>query len=154
MPTPIDATDYPELIALINGTYSDKVERILSAQIQDDGNTIVAICQDGKKQVAAQIDGESIKIKLLNPEVIKAPTNFAEYEIDTQDEYARQLRDRAAPEFEAWVDQVKTLLDEAGDLTEFSERLTDLYPDLDGVKLHTIMTEAMIAASIAGSLEG
>ncbi|MFM2433234.1 MAG: hypothetical protein RLZZ511_4448, partial [Cyanobacteriota bacterium] len=36
MTTTIESTQYPALITLINGTYSDKVESILSAQIQDD----------------------------------------------------------------------------------------------------------------------
>jgi phage gp29-like protein len=153
MPTTIAPTNHATLLKLINGTYSDKVERILSAQIQDDGTTVVAIAQDGKKQIAAQIDGEKIKIKLLNPEVVKEGADFAEYEIETQDAYTDQLRTKAAPEFEEWVGQVQKLLEESGDLSDFSENLLDLYPELNGVKLHTIMVDAMTAASLAGSLE-
>jgi phage gp29-like protein len=151
MPTPIEAAQYPALITLINGTYSDKVESILSAQIQDD-DSILAIGQDGKKQIAVQITEDNIKIRLINPEVIKA--DFAEGdEADTVDGYREQMRGAGGPITDDWVGQVKGMLDGAGDLASFSENLLTLYPNLEGDKLRQIMTDAMTAASIAGSQE-
>lgn len=80
-------------------------------------------------------------------------TDFAE-EPDTVDLYTDRLRKEAGKEVDGWVNQVKGLLDQAGDLPSFSETLLNLYPDLKGDRLRDIMGDAMLAASIAGSLEG
>jgi phage gp29-like protein len=154
MPTTIESTEYPTLLNIINGTYRDEVEQILSAQLQDDDST-VAIGLDGKKQVAALITENRIKVRLLNPDDIEGgAADFAEGdEADTADQYREQLRTQAGPLIDEWVGKVKALLDESGDLASFSERLLDLYPDLDGQRLRRIMSDAMTAASIAGSQE-
>ncbi len=154
MPTQIAPAQYPDLITLINGTYSDKIESIVTAQLQDD-ESIIAIGLDGQKQIAAQITEANIKIRLINPEVVKA--DFAEGdegdEADTVDGYREQMRGAGGPITDDWVGQVKTMLDGAGDLASFSENLLTLYPNLEGDKLRQIMTDAMTAASIAGSQE-
>lgn len=152
MPTTIAPAQYPDLITLINGTYSDKIESIVTAQLQDD-DSIIAIGLDGQKQIAAQITEDNIKIRLINPEVVKA--DFAEGDdADTVDSYREQMRGAGGPITDDWVGQVKTMLDGAGDLASFSENLLTLYPNLEGEKLRQIMTDAMTAASIAGSQEG
>jgi phage gp29-like protein len=151
MPKTIAPAQHPALITLINGTYSDKIESIVTAQLQDD-ESIIAIGLDGQKQIAAQITEDNIKIRLINPEVVKA--DFAEGdEADTVDGYRDQMRDAGGPITDDWVGQVKTMLDGAGDLASFSENLLTLYPNLEGEKLRQIMSDAMTAASIAGSQE-
>jgi hypothetical protein len=80
-------------------------------------------------------------------------TDFAE-EPDTVDLYTDRLRTTAGKEVDGWVNQISGLLDTAGDLASFSETLLTLYPDLKGDRLRAIMGDAVLAASIAGSLEG
>lgn len=75
-------------------------------------------------------------------------------EPDNVDLYTDRLRKSAGKEVDGWIDQVKGLLYEAGDLPSFSETLLTLYPDLKGDRLRDIMGDAVLAASIAGSLEG
>ncbi len=151
MPTTIEPAQYPALITLINGTYSDKIESIVTAQLQDD-ESIIAIGLDGQKQIAAQITEENIKIRLINPEVVKA--DFAEGDdADTVDAFRDQARTAGGPITDDWVGQVKGILDQAGGLASFSENLLTLYPNLEGDKLRQIMADAMTAASIAGSQE-
>jgi hypothetical protein len=70
MPTPIPQTEYPTLIELINLTYQDKIEQLLSAQLQDDDDTIVALGKDGIKLIAFEITSEMIEFRLVNPEDI------------------------------------------------------------------------------------
>jgi phage gp29-like protein len=83
----------------------------------------------------------------------ESPT-FAEEEPDTVDLYTDRLRTTAGKEVDGWVNQISGLLDSAGDLNSFSETLLTLYPDLKGDRLRDIMGDAVLAASIAGSLEG
>jgi phage gp29-like protein len=75
-------------------------------------------------------------------------------ESDTVDLYTDRLRTTAGKEVDGWVSQISGLLDSAGDLNSFSETLLTLYPDLKGDRLRDIMGDAVLAASIAGSLEG
>ncbi len=65
MPIPIPETDYPELIDIIDETYTDGLDRILVAEIADD-DSIVCVGQDGDKKLAIQITDSDIKIKLFN----------------------------------------------------------------------------------------
>lgn len=76
MPTPIPPYKYPKLINIINGTYSDGIDEIVSARTEDD-KTILCICRDGEKQLAAKITTDEIAIKLLNPNPDDKSANFA-----------------------------------------------------------------------------
>jgi hypothetical protein len=67
MPTPIPPYKYPKLINIINDTYSDGIDEIVSARTEDD-KTILCICRDGRKQLAVKITSDEIAIRLMNPE--------------------------------------------------------------------------------------
>lgn len=72
---------------------------------------------------------------------------------ETVDLYGRVLRRKLGPVVDGWLDKVLALLDEVGDLTEFSDRLGELYPDLSGEAFVRIMEEGLIASSLAGRYE-
>jgi phage gp29-like protein len=161
MPTPIAPTEYPGILITINGSYADKVEKIISAQVQDDADTIIAIAQDGNKKLAFRMSSNGISFKLM-------PSGAAQYaesldlgtiefadmpDLDTATEYADRLRTEAGPEIDGWVGQIQDMLGEAPDLAQFAESLLTLYPDLPGDRLRQIMTDASVAASIAGRSE-
>jgi hypothetical protein len=57
---------FPVLIDLINETYTDRVEQILSAGIDENG-TVTCVAQDGAKKLSIQIADTGIKIGLYNP---------------------------------------------------------------------------------------
>jgi hypothetical protein len=65
MPAPIPPYKYPKLINIINGTYSDGIDEIVSARTEDD-KTILCICRDGRKQLAVKITSDEIAIRLMN----------------------------------------------------------------------------------------
>ena len=60
----IPPESYPDLIGLINITYTDEVEQILSAGVDENGS-IICLAQDGNKQLAIEI-GDDIQIKLYS----------------------------------------------------------------------------------------
>lgn len=181
MPTPIAPAEYPNLITTINITYQDQVEKILAAQVQDDGDTVIALGQDGIKRIAFKITSSTIEFRLVNPQDIKdgGPAEFAELGAEwselidaleyadrqrhqteyadrqspTINQYSEQLRHQAGPEIDGWVAQIQTMLTDAPGLAQFSESLLTLFPDLPGDKLRAIMTDATMAASLAGQHE-
>lgn len=63
--TPIDPSQYPDLIRLINGTYSDRVESIAQAEVDEKGN-IIAIALDDAKRVAFKASDNDIAMMLLD----------------------------------------------------------------------------------------
>jgi hypothetical protein len=65
MPATLQPDLYPQLITLINETYTDKVESIIAAQVDDDDG-IDAIAMDGRKRLAAKIADNGIQIKHLH----------------------------------------------------------------------------------------
>jgi hypothetical protein len=75
MSTLIPEEAYPKLIVLINETYTDEVDRIISGRV-DENDTILCIAQDGNKQLAVKITDKDIAIKLVSP-VTDKTANFA-----------------------------------------------------------------------------
>ncbi len=65
MPAPIPPYKYPKLINIINGTYSDGIDEIVSARTEDD-KAILCICRDGRKQLDVKITSDEITIRLMN----------------------------------------------------------------------------------------
>lgn len=63
MPKPISAEQYPTLIELINETYLDRVEQIVAARVEDNGD-IICVAMDGRKKLAVKVDDENINIRL------------------------------------------------------------------------------------------
>lgn len=59
----------------------------------------------------------------------------------------------AQPEIEAWIEQIKGMLDQAESLEHFRELLLAAYDDLPTVGLAKVMTEAMTAAGAAGRFD-
>jgi hypothetical protein len=75
----IPEADYPELVKIINGTYSDGIDKILAAKVTK-GGEILVVAQDGLKQLAIQIKGDEIAIKSLSQKAPKGvkPESFEE----------------------------------------------------------------------------
>ena len=70
MPTPIPTVQHPTLKKLINETYTDGVESILDARLEDDG-TIIAVASDEDRIVAFKYTDDLVSVRVLNPEVIE-----------------------------------------------------------------------------------
>lgn len=164
----LDPTVTAELIAIINETYQDRVETIVTAETRPapgfDGDDLFVIALDGRKQLAIRINetrppDDQIAIKLLNaaeidPAGATDPAQFAEAEPpDAVDNWTEETRQAAGAVTDRWVEQIRGLLADAGGLPEFAETLLTVYPDLDGSQLRTIMGDAMTAASLAGAQE-
>lgn len=61
----IQPSQYPDLIQLINGTYSDRVESIAQAEV-DEKDNIIAIALDGAKRIAFKASDNDIAMLLLD----------------------------------------------------------------------------------------
>ena len=124
---------YPDLISLINETYTDRVEQILNAGV-DDNENIVCLAQDGNKQLAIEITDNDIKIKLFKP-----TTQFSEPEDDPIDPILTQLKPIGDATFTEWFTQLQSLMQESENLIEFRDKLTDAYPDLDSAQFLSLI---------------
>lgn len=147
----VPTESYPDLIQLINITYTDEVEQILSAGVDDNG-TIICLAQDGSKQLAISIGDDDIQIRLFNPQAVAgetaqmaAPENFAP---DLVDSYVDQLKQQFP--FKPWLQQAKELLMQSPNLEDYSAKLVDLYPEMPSGDFNQIMLDALTAASMAG----
>jgi hypothetical protein len=137
---------YPNLIQLINRTYTDEVEQILSAGVDKNG-TIICLAQDGNKQLAIEIGDNDVQIRLFNP-----TTQFSQQQ-DTPDQIATNLQKLGDPIVGDWLRQIEQMLATSDDLETAREALFQLYPDLDSTDLAEQMTDATAAASMAGFWE-
>lgn len=61
----IDSDDYSDLMDFINQHYTDGLDSILEARVNDDGTTL-CVGLDGTKKVAVKITGNHIEIRLLS----------------------------------------------------------------------------------------
>ena len=52
-----------------------------------------------------------------------------------------------------WMEEVRALLAEAGSLSEFSERLVELYPEMDPEALSDVLGDGMAASRAGGRVE-
>jgi hypothetical protein len=68
----IPETEYPTLLEIISSTYTDKVEEIISAELDEDDNIVAFAIDKGDpdKYVFAKIYPDTIETKLVNPEEI------------------------------------------------------------------------------------
>jgi phage gp29-like protein len=153
--TAIPLSEYPTLMSIVNESYTDGLDRILNAQINDD-DSIVCVGQDGIKQVACKITDTNVSIRLLNPDQIKgnSPTTakFSQ-RLDTSNQIADNLQGIGDPIVGGWLHQIKQVLETSDDLPSAREALFQLYPDLDSSELTEQMTDAMALASMAGFWE-
>jgi hypothetical protein len=67
---------YPLLISVIDESYTDGLDRISSARLNDD-DTVLVVGMDGAKQIGVKISDSNIKIRLLNSDPID--TNSAAF---------------------------------------------------------------------------
>jgi hypothetical protein len=154
MPIPIPQAEYPELIDIINETYTDELDQILAAEVADD-DSIVCVGQDGIKQIAVKITDTDIQIRLINPDRVD-DSNAAQFTApkqDTSDRIATNLQKLGDPIVGGWLRQIEQMLATSDDLETAREALFQIYPDLDSIDLAEQMTDAMAAASMAGFWE-
>jgi hypothetical protein len=167
-------SEFPNLIEIVNETYLDQVESILDARIEANGDILV-VAQDGPKTLAVKITGTEILIRLVNPDEIDPDgsqepqeggsdlpinTSVPEEEsvaftertatADPIDLMVVQLQDVAQPEIAAMIDSLREELAGAETLEEFQARLVSLYPELDSGPLVEVLSEALLAARMAG----
>jgi phage gp29-like protein len=94
--------------------------------------------------------GEGGKENVALPvEMAKAP----ELEPDTVDVYAERLRAQAGVELDGWLDRIEQELDGAADLSQFADRLYELFPELPSERFAQVMGDALVASSLAGFYE-
>lgn len=166
MPTPIPPTEHSALAKIVNGTYLDKVEKILSARIEDDNDTITAVAQDGVKRLAVKITSSGISFKLLNPNAIKGDIaedkRFSLSDGDGNLSFASasdipaQLTSRLNREggrlVADWLQQIQSAIENSEDLSQVGDRLLSLYPELQSGDLATLLAETETIAGMAGYL--
>ncbi len=145
----LSTESYPALMDLINETYTDRVEQILSAGIDDNG-TVICVAQDGTKKLSIQIADTGIKIGLYNP---KPTAQFSQPKLDIPDRIATNLQRIGDPIFGGWLSQIQQMLETSDDLESAREALFQLYPDLNSTDLAEQTTDAMATASMAGFWE-
>jgi hypothetical protein len=138
---------YPNLIQLINRTYTDEVEQILSAGADENG-TIICLAQDGNKQLAIEIGDNDVQIRLFDP-----TAQFNAPKPNTSDQIATNLQKLGDPIIGGWLRQIEQMLTTSDDLETAREALFRLYPDLDSTELTEQMTDATALASMAGFWE-
>jgi len=86
------------------------------------------------------------------PEIAPATAQFSAPS-NTIDKFTERLRQKAEPQFERMLEEVRSRLDSAGSLREFRDSLDQAFPDLDGDALTEIMAEAMFSSRLAGIFE-
>jgi phage gp29-like protein len=146
---PIPETSYPDLISLINQTYTDRVEQILSAGVDEAGN-IICLAQDGSKQLAIEITDTDIKIKLFSPTEQPTPSTTFAATPDPIDPILTQLKPIGDATFQDWFLNLQSLMQDSDNLTDFQTKLTTAYPDLDAAEFKQAMLDASVVAGMQG----
>ncbi|MEQ8318756.1 MAG: DUF935 family protein [Rhodospirillales bacterium] len=72
---------------------------------------------------------------------------------DTADDLADQLETVAAPAMDDMIDQVRVLFSEAADLQDLSDRLVELYPDIDDARLAEAIRDGLLTGNLSGRAE-
>jgi hypothetical protein len=156
---------YPALISLINETYADHVEQILSAGV-DENENIICLAQDGLKQLAILISDTDIKIKLAGGDVPDVNLDEVEDESEKEDDAVSEFTEQPDPiepiltqlkpigdaTFTEWFTTIQGLMQESDNLVEFRDKLTDAYPDLDAESFKSAMLDASTIAGMSGYL--
>jgi Protein of unknown function (DUF935) len=169
MPDTIDQSLYPQILAAANEGYDEPIDRIESAQFDNDGN-IIALAYSGDIPLAVKIDGEAVEVEEfedssqfsehepcdpIDPILTQLnPTaRFSQPQQDTPDRIATNIQKLGDPIVGGWLRQIEQMLATSDDLEAAREALSQLYPDLDSTDLAEQMTDAMAAASMAGFWE-
>jgi hypothetical protein len=133
---------YPDLMDLIDATYLDRIDEIISAR--EDGDIINVVARDGSKRLAIEITDNDIVIGLLNP-----TSQFAE-QPDPIEPILTQLKPIGDATFTEWFTTLQGLMQESDNLVEFRDKLTNSYPDLDAAEFKQAMLDASIVAGMRG----
>jgi phage gp29-like protein len=141
----IPQSEYLALIKIINREYTDRLDRILSARIDDD-DRVIAYAQDGIKRLKVEISDTQIRFRLLGA---GESVEFAE-QPDPIAPILTQLKPIGDATFTEWFTQLKSLMDESENLAEFRDKLTDAYPDLDAESFKSAMLDASTIAGMKG----
>jgi hypothetical protein len=60
----IPPEQYPELMSLVNQTYTDRIESIEAARIEENGDFLI-VARDGNKRLAIRMTDDDISIRLM-----------------------------------------------------------------------------------------
>lgn len=82
-----------------------------------------------------------------------AGTGSDELSPDAADAFDARLNDAAEPVLRKMTDPVRRLVASAKSLQELRDGIFDLYPDIDGAEMADLMTDAVLAAKLAGMAE-
>lgn len=171
MPAPIPPTEYPALMANVNITYTDKLETIDAAQLEDDGDTITLVGRDGIKRIACKIASTGIQYRLLNPDDIKGgdkvgdktaafslsdgggDLTFAAAEDDIPTQLTKRVTRAGSRIIADWLEAIQEVITGSGDIAQIGDRLLELYPQLPSGDLAKLMDQASTVAGMAGYYE-
>jgi len=81
-------------------------------------------------------------------------SSFAESDPDDlADVYANDLREQMVEPVSGMLEPIQALLDSAGSLEAFRDGLNKLYPDMPAAEFTELMTDALVAAELAGRVD-
>lgn len=151
MPSAIDQSFYPQILAAANEGYDEPIDRVESARFDIDGN-IIALGYSGDIPVGIKIGDDDVQVRLFNPQAVAGETaQMAAAEKiapDLVDSYVDQMRQQFP--FKPWLQQAKELLMQSPNLEDYSAKLVNLYPEMPSDDFNQIMIDALTAASMAG----
>jgi hypothetical protein len=133
---------YPDLAKIIDRHYTDGVDRIIDAHV--DKETIYCTFVDRQKTIECELDDDLIKLKL------RADTAQMSASNDPIDPILTQLKPIGDATFTEWFVTLQSLMQDSDNLTEFRDRLTDSYPDLNASEFKQAMLDASVVAGMRG----
>lgn len=141
----ISATLFPSLLSIIDEGWAEPVDRIDSAQFDDEDN-IIAIAYSGDVPLAVKITDEDVEVKSID-----ATTQFSE-QPDPIDPILAQLKPIGDATFTEWFITLQGMMNESDNLVEFRDKLTEAYPTLDAAEFKSAMIDSSIIAGMSGYL--
>ncbi len=140
--------------------FINKLTQILNSQYQDGISRITKIRKGENRSIRGTFeDGDKIfDFVLTTDDKLEfkpvSGVDFAEDEDDEEeslpDAYSRQLQTRSETLVEDWMDNIRGMLEDSDDLQEFSEKLTQNYPDFNTEEITDLIASAMAASRLGG----
>jgi phage gp29-like protein len=154
MSTKLKPEDFPSVMEMVNLTYTDGLDSIGAAKVEDDG-TIIAVGVDGNKILAIKVGTDNkIAVRLANQPAASGQTGqFAAMPVISQESIIDRLKETGDQELGSWLNTVKDMLLTSDSLTEARESLFSVWPDLEADKLEATFSNALTLASMAGYFE-
>jgi phage gp29-like protein len=153
MSNPLPPETFPQLVQLVNLTYTDGIDSIGAARVEDNGDIIV-VGQDGPKILAIKIGADNkIAIRLANAD--KMATEQAQFSAPdiSQEAIIDRLKTTGDREIGNWLNTVKDMLLTSDDISTARESLFSLWPDLETDTLESEFNQALTLSSMAGYFE-